>query len=118
VANVREPFCAQEFPPLPSAEERKRERQAQAARLLFFADQRKASKPMSKQEEQAVRASKRRERASPKNRGKRGVAKQQRIKELQRKLAKRKGEGVEEEPKREAEEGEGVMQAEGVAGEV
>jgi hypothetical protein len=34
VANVGEPLSAQEFPPLPSAEERKRERQAQASRLV------------------------------------------------------------------------------------
>jgi hypothetical protein len=113
VVNVREPLSAQQFPPLPSAEERKRERQAQEARLLFFTDKRKDAE--AEREKARSKLLRGRERASPKNRGKRGVAKQRRIKELQRKLAKRMGEGVEEERRREAEEGEEV-QAVGTAG--
>ena len=114
VMNAREPLSAQQFPPLPSAEERKRERQAQEARLLFFADKRKDAE--AEREKARSKLLRGRERASPKNRGKRGVSKRRRIKELQRKLAKRMGEGVEEERKREAEESEGEMQAVGVAG--
>jgi hypothetical protein len=112
--NVRGPLCAQEFPSLPSAEERKRERQFKEARLLFFADKRKAVE--AEREKAQAKLHKKSERSSPKNRGKRGVSKQRRIKELQRKLAKRMGEGVDEERRREAEESEGGMQDVGAAG--